>query len=186
MANYSLEQIVANNKSALDTLYTIANISLNNLEKLSFHNLASARSALEDQLDNSKNWLDAKNLHDLFSINDALTQPQIEKNIAYLRAIYDISSATQNEFVKLFERNHGELNKSLSSHLDWYAKSPANSDLAIAAVKSAISAANSAFENANKTVRQVANIAEASVNAASNASSRTIDATNSSSRKKAA
>jgi phasin family protein len=186
MANYSLEQIAANNKSALDTLHAFATVSLNSLEKLSFHNLESTRNALEEQLDSSKSWLGAKNLHEAFSVSGVLSQPQIEKNIAYLRGIYDISTAAQDELIKLFERGHSELNKSITSHLDWYSKSPANSEFAVAAVKSAISAANSAFENTNKTVRQVANIAEASVNAASSATSRAVDAANSSSRKKAA
>lgn len=186
MANSSLEQIVANTQSALDTLYSVTGISLNSLEKLSFHNLENARSVLEAQLDSGRQLLGARNLREASPINGVLSQPSIEKNIAYLRGIYDISAATQDELIKLFERSHSALNNSISSQLDWYSKSPANSDLAVAAVKSAISAANSAFENANKAVRHVANITEASVNAAASSTSRAVDAANSSNRKKAA
>ena len=63
------------------------------------------------------------------------------------------------------EGQHAELNDTVSSLLDGYAKSSDNSGAAVAAVKSAISAANSAFANANKAARQVAGITGAGVSA---------------------
>ena len=169
MAHSSLDTVVANQKAAFDHFASLAGLTLNSIEKLASHQLSNARRALVQQVDRSKEALDAKNLQQIFSLQDFLAQSPVEHGIAYYRGIYDISAEAQDEYIKLLERSHGELNKTISSILDWYSKSSANSDLAVAAVKSALSAANSAFENANKAVRQVANVAEASVSATARA-----------------
>jgi len=186
MANSSIEHLTAASAASLETLQSAINISLNSLEKLASHQLSSTRNVLLEQLDGVRSLLDAKSPQQAFSLNGAQFQPQIEQAIAYYRGLHDISATTQEEYVKWLEQGHAELNKSLSSALDWYAKSAGNSELAVTAVKSAISAANSAFENANKAARQVANITEASVSAASKATSRAVEAVNSSTRRKAA
>ena len=59
--------------------------------------------------------------------------------------------------------------------LDKASKSaPAGSDVAVAAVKSAIAAATSAFDNMNKAAKQVSEIAEANVAAATNATVKAV------------
>lgn len=186
MPQSSFDHLIANQKSALDSLYRLSNISLNTGEKIVQHHLAIARDALDGQLEHHKSALAAKDLNQLLSIGASLAKPQVEQGVSYYRGLYDIQASAQDEFIKLVEHSNGELNKSISSVLDWYSQSSGNSDLAVAAVKSAISAANSAFENANKTVRQVANIAEASVNAATSATVRAVDSVQPSQRKKAA
>lgn len=181
----SREQIVAANKAIVDTFLSAINTSLNSVEKISNLNLSTARSALEAQVDSSSELLASRDPHQALAVQSALVQPQLEKLIAYSRSLYEISAQTQHELVKLLEGKHAELNKSIAGALDWYGKSAANSDIAVAAVKSAISAANSAYENINKGARQVAEIAEASVSAATSATARAVGAT-SQPRKKAA
>lgn len=115
----------------------------------------------------------------------------MEKAIAYSRGIYEISSRTNEQFLKFGEARQSDFNKSLSGFLDRLGKAaPAGSDVAIAAFKSAISAANSALDNANRAVKQVTDITEASVAAATNATVKAVSATTSASsavaRKKAA
>lgn len=186
MAQSSFDSIIAHQKSALDALYRFANVSLNTTEKVVQHHLSVVRETSEAQLEQHKSALEAKDLSQLLGIVSAFAKPQIEQGVSYYRGWYDIQAAAQDEYLKLFEQGNDELNKSVSSLLDWYAQSSGNSGLAVAAVKSAISAANSAFENANKTVRQVANIAEASVNAATSATVRAVDSVQAAPRKKAA
>lgn len=180
------DQLVNAHKAAYDHLLSLINVSLAGAEKLAALNISAARSALTEQVDHAKNLLGAKDLQSAFALHTTASQPQVEKAIAYSRSIYEISAETQEELVKLFEQGHAELNKSISSALDWYAKSSANSDVAVAAVKSALSAANSAFENVNKAARQVADITEAGVSAATNATVRAVGSVSTPSRKKAA
>jgi hypothetical protein len=98
----------------------------------------------------------------------AVLQPVVEKNAAYLRGLWEIASDTQAELVQLLEERVTQLNKTVVTNLDKVAKSgPAGSDVAVAAVKSAIAAANSAYDSAVKAAKQVANLTEANVAAAS-------------------
>lgn len=183
----SPEQVVATQKASFDTIFAVFNNALDSAEKLASLNISSARSALEDQVSGAKSLLGVKDLHEAISLQGSLIQPQIEKSIAYVRRFYEISSEVQEQLVKRLELHQAEVNKSVASLLDTYTKnSPSGgSQVAVAAVKSAISAANTAIENVNKAARQVANITEASVDAATSATVRAVGAATPA-RKKAA
>lgn len=70
------------------------------------------------------------------------------------------------ELLQLLESRPGELNESLTSALEHYGKTSGNSEIALTVVKSAIPAANSAFANTSWAVRQVANLADNGISAA--------------------
>jgi len=161
----STEQIITAQKAAFDTLLSFANASLNSIEKFNSLNLATARNLFSGQLESIGELASIKNPQDALARNQTLAQPQIEKIAAYARQFHDIASETQEEFVKLLESQQAELNDTLSSILDGYGKTSGNSGAALAAVKSAISAANSAFAKANQAARQVAGITGAGVSA---------------------
>ena len=79
-----------------------------------------------------------------------------------------------------------EANKNVAEALDKAAKSaPAGSDVAVAAVKQAIAAANSAYDSMTKAAKQVAEIAEANVTAATNATVKAVGTTAAKSKKAA-
>jgi phasin family protein len=174
----SPEQVIAAHKASFDTLFAVFNNALDSAEKLAALNISSTRTALEDQLSGAKSLLGAKDLQEALSVQGSLVQPQIEKAIAYSRSLYEISSDVQEQLVKRLELHQSEVNKSVTSLLDSYSKSApsSGSQAAVAAVKSAISAANTAFDNVNKAARQVANITEASVDAATSATVRAVGA----------
>ena len=116
-------------------------------------------------------------MQELVNLQAALAQPLVEKAVAYNRSVYEIASQSQEEFSKMFEAQVAELNKNLAAALDKAAKSaPAGSDVAVAAVKSAIAAANSAYDSVSKAAKQVAEIAEANVAAATNATVKAVAA----------
>ena len=173
----SPEQVIAAQKASFDTLFAVFNNALDSAEKLAALNISSSRAALEDQLAGAKSLLGAKDLQEALALQGSLLQPQIEKTIAYSRSLYEISSEVQEQLVKRLELHQSEVNKSVTSLLDSYSKSaPSGSQVAVAAFKSAISAANSAFDNANKAARHVANITGASVDAATSATVRAVGA----------
>jgi phasin family protein len=179
------EQIVAAQKAALDTLLAFANSSLKSIEKLNALNLATVQNLFSGQLEGISSLMSAKTSQDASIFNKMLIQPQIEKFAAYAHQFHDITAEAHEEFVNLLERQHAELNDMLASSLDAYSETSGNSGVVIAAVKSAISAANSAFADANKAARKVADITGAGVSA----TVRALGAANQSqagSRKKAA
>lgn len=178
------EQLASANKANVETMLTLANTAFASAERLAALNLNTARTLLEEAVSNAKTLLGAKDAQELLTIQSSLAQPAVEKVVAYSRSIYEIASQTQEELSKVFEGQMAEVNKNIASALDKAAKNaPAGSDVAVAAVKSAIAAANSAFDSMSKAAKQVAEIAEANVTAATNA---TIKATTAPKAKKAA
>jgi phasin family protein len=171
------EQLASVNKANVETVLTLANTAFASAERLAALNLNTARSVLEDSVANAKALLSAKDLQELVTLQSTLAQPAVEKAVAYSRSVYEISAQTQEEFSKVFESQFSELNKAVASALDKAAKSaPAGSDVAVAAVKSAIAAANSAYDSMSKAAKQVAEIAEANVAAATTATVKAVGA----------
>ncbi len=171
------EQLASANKANVENLLTLANTAFASAERLAALNLNTARTFLEESVSNVKALLGAKDVQELMSLQSSLAQPAIEKAVAYSRSVYEITSQTQEEISKVVESQFAELNKNVSSALDKAAKNaPAGSDVAVAAVKSAIAAANSAFDSMSKAAKQVAEIAEANVAAATNATVKAVGA----------
>lgn len=171
------EQLAGANKANVETMLTMANTAFASAERLAALNLNTARTLLEDSVNNAKSLLTAKDAQELLAMQTALAQPAFEKAIAYSRSIYEIATQTQDEFSKIFDSQYVEINKNVTSALDKAARSaPAGSDVAVAAVKSAIAAANSAYETMNKAAKQVAEMAEANVAAATTATVKAVGA----------
>ena len=172
------EQFAAANKTNVEAVLTLANTAFAHAERLAALNLNTARSMLEDGAANAKALLAVKDAQELVSLQSSLTQPMIEKAVAYNRNVYEIATQTQEEISKVVEGQMTEANKSLAAALEKAAKSaPAGSDVAVAAVKSAIAAANSAYESMTKAAKQVAELTEANVAAATSATVKAAGAT---------
>ena len=170
MITTSPEQFATANKAAVDSMLSLANTALASAERIAALNLNTARSVMEDSVSGAKALMGAKDVQEAMSIQASLAQPNVEKAVAYSRSVYAISAQTQEELSKMIEAQFGDFQKTVASLLDKAAKSaPAGSDVAVAAVKSAIAAANSAFDNMNKAAKQAAAVAEASVSAATEA-----------------
>ncbi len=181
------EQLAGANKANVEAMLTLANTAFASAERFAALNLNTARAVLEDSVNNAKALLGAKDLQEAISLQATLAQPSVEKAVSYSRSVYEISAQTQEEFSRLVEAQFAEVNKNVASSLDKAAKSaPAGSDVAVAAVKSAIAAANSAYDTMNKAAKQVAEIAEANVAAATNATVKAVGAAATTKVKKAA
>jgi phasin family protein len=169
------EQLSATNKANIESLLTIANTAFASAERLAALNLNTARSILEDVVANAKTLFAIKDVQELANVQAALAQPSLEKAVAYSRGVYEIATQTQEELSKVFEVQFAEVSKNVSTALDKAAKNaPAGSDVAVAAVKSAIAAANSAYDSMTKAAKQVAEIAEANVAAATSATVKAV------------
>jgi phasin family protein len=187
MSFFNPEQFAATNKASVESLLTLANTALASAERIAALNLNTARSLLEDGVANTKAILGAKDVQEALSVQASLAQPSVEKAVAYSRSVYEISAQSQEEISKLLESQFGDFQKQVATLLDKAAKSaPAGSDVAVAAVKSAVAAATSAFDSFNKAAKQAAEIAEANVAAATNATVKAVGTTAAAGKKKSA
>ena len=169
------EQFAAANKAAVDSLLSVANTALASAERIASLNLETARSVLEDSVSGAKAIMGAKDSQEALSIQASLAQPSVEKAVAYSKSVYEISSETQEQLTKMVEAQFGDFQKNVAAMLEKAAKSaPAGSDVAVAAVQSAIAAANSAFDNMRKTAKQVTEMAQSNVAAATSATAKAV------------
>ena len=169
------EQFSSANKASVETLMTVANTAFASAERIAALNLNTARTLLEESVSNAKSLLAIKDVQELMNLQTSLAQPALDKAIAYSRSLYEIATQTQEEFGKIVESQFAEVNKNVATVLDKAAKNaPAGSDVAVAAVKSAIAAANSAYDTMTKAAKQVAEIAEANVAAATSATVKAV------------
>jgi phasin family protein len=181
------EQFAAANKASIETVLTIANTAFASAERLAALNLNTARALLEDSVANAKALMSVKDVQEFIGLQSSLAQPTVEKAVAYSRSVYEIATQTSEELSKVFEGQFADLNKNVASALDKAAKSaPAGSDVAVAAVKQAIAAANSAYDSMTKAAKQVAEIAEANVAAATSATVKAVSTPAAPKAKKAA
>ncbi|MDD5176897.1 MAG: phasin family protein [Sterolibacterium sp.] len=169
------EQFASSNKNNAEAILTLSNTAFASVERIAALNLNTARTLLEDSVASVKALMGVKDIQGFISVQSALAQPAVEKAVAYSRSFYEIATQTQEEVSKVVESQFAETNKNVASALDQAAKhAPAGSDVAVAAVKSAIAAANSAYDSMTKAARQVVEITEANVAAATNATVKAV------------
>jgi len=126
-----------------------------------------AKAVFADSVKHAKTVVAAKDVQELTEIQTTSVQPSTEKAAAYGRTIYSVVAETQAELSKFFEVRFADANKNLTSALDKAVKSaPAGSDVAVAAVKSALAAANQAYDAFSKATKQVTEATEATMSAA--------------------
>ena len=160
------DQIAAASKANLETLFGLTNKAFEGMEKLVELNLQVAKATLAESAESTKAALSVKDAQELLALQASLLQPSAEKAAAYSRHLYDIATATTSEFTKAAEAQLADMQKNFMSAVDTAAKNaPAGSENAVTLVKSAISAANNAFESVQKAGKQAAEMAEANFNA---------------------
>lgn len=155
------DQLAAGNKACIDSLMTIAQAALANAERMALLNLNTVRTSLQESASRATAMLEAKDAKELIGTHTGFARPALERLAIYSRSVYEINAGMMGELGKLFEGQYAEMYKQVSSSLEKAAQSaPAGSDVAIAAVKSALSAAGSTYETINKAMKQMAEIAD--------------------------
>ena len=161
------EQIQAAQKASVESLLAVANAQFAAFEKLANINAGAVKSAFEDSIANTRALLGAKDVQEFVTLQNSFAQPAIEKAIAYSKSVYEVATEANSELSRVAERRVAEWNENFVNLLDKVSKNaPAGSDVAVAAVKSMLAAANSAYDNMNKVAKQATEIAEANVAAA--------------------
>ena len=167
MTTFNAEQFVAANKSAVAELGELATTAFSGFEKLAEYNLATAKSALADSLDNVQALLGAKTPQEALAVQTALVQPLAEKAVAYSRTVYGIATETGSELSKAAEGKLAEGQKTFAAAFESLAKNaPAGSEAAIAAFKSAVATSQQVIEQVQASAKQAVaqvekNVAEA-------------------------
>ena len=169
MSFLTAEQVIAANKANVETLFGLTNKAFEGVEKLVELNLQVAKAALSEAADTTKAAMSVKDAQELFALQAGLLQPAAEKAAAYSRHLYDIMAGANAEVTKAAEAGMAESQKKVMALVDNAVKNaPAGSESAVALVKSAMSAANNAYESVHKAAKQASEVAEANFTAMTN------------------
>jgi phasin family protein len=170
----SPEQFTAAYQANLETLFALSQTAFSGVEKIVALNLNVAKANLQEGADKARTMMSVKDPQELLNWNAQQLQPAAEKAVAYSRLMYDIATSTQAEFTKVAETQLSDANAKFVALIDSAAKSaPAGSETAVAMMKSAVAAANSAYDSLSKATKQAVQMAEANVTAATDAAVKT-------------
>lgn len=160
------EQITAAHKANIETLFGLTTKAFEGVEKIVELNVAASRAALTEVASHSQALLNVKDAQALLALQSSFLQPLAEKTAAYNRHLFNIASSTSAEVSHAWEAKTQEFQQGFSNLVESTAKNaPAGSETAVAAMKSAVSAASNAFESVQKAVKQASDLAAANFKA---------------------
>jgi phasin family protein len=159
------EQIMASHKAAIETLFGLTHKAFEGVEKLVELNMQATKAAMAETANHAQAVLSAKDAQELMALQAGVVQPLAEKTAAYSRHLYDIATAAGADMGKAIEAQTAEAQAKVMGMVDTASKNaPAGSETAVAVMKSAVVAANNAFDSMQKAVKQASDMAEASFN----------------------
>ena len=165
----TVEQVMASHKANVETLMGLTSKAFEGVEKIVELNLSASRAAMAETAEHAKAVLSVKDAQELMALQSGLLQPLAEKTASYSRHLYDIASGTSSEFTKAFEAQSAAAQKQFANLVDSAtSNAPAGSETAVAVMKSAVTAANNAYESVQKAVKQATDMAEANIAAVTN------------------
>jgi len=165
-------------KAGIDSVSFFANTAFDSIERLAALNLNASRSLLEASFANVSALFGAKDIQSFVNLQKEMAAPAIEKGLDYSRSVYAITAETKDKMAKKVEAEVATANANVSGLVEKaLASAPAGSEAAVAAVKTAIKTANEAYEGLNKAAKQAADVAEASVSAATAATLKAANVT---------
>jgi len=172
----TITELVELQKGQLDAWNAIGQAVFNATEKLVNLNITAAKAAFQDASESSQTLLGARDVQEFVALAGGASQPALEKVVGYSRNAYGIASGTSAELTKIIEAQISEANRKIADFVDFAAKNaPTGSEPAVSMFKSAVAAANTAFDTASKAARQATDWAESNLAAAATA---TINAAN--------
>ena len=165
--NFNAEQFTQAHQANMTAAAGLSQTAFAGFERLVELNMAAGKAAVGESFSNMQALMAAKTPQDLMAVQAALVQPAFEKSVSYGRHIADIANSTGAEFTKAVEGKMAESEQAVKSLVENSLKNaPAGSDAAVAVIKTAFEASQTAAETLKKVAKQAADSAEASMKAA--------------------
>jgi phasin family protein len=161
---FKIDQFTAANEAAINQFTHFAQLSLANLEKFAQLGLGAARANVEQATAHAQALAGAKDVHEVIALSSAALEPVVKRAYAYSRTAYETAADTSNEVKRVFEAQTAELNRAAVAALEEAFKyAPAGTESVVDNVKTAIAAAQSAYNNLASINKQVYDTVEKAV-----------------------
>jgi phasin family protein len=153
---FKIDQLTAANEAAINQFTYFAQLSLANVERFTELGLGAARESIQQATAHAQSLAGAKDVQEVIALNSAAIEPVMKRAYAYSRTAYETASETNDEVKRVFEKQTAELNRAAVAALEEAFKyAPAGSESVVDNVKTAIAAAQSAYNNIASINKQV-------------------------------
>ena len=159
-----IDQLTAANEAAIAQFTQFAQLSLANLEKFAQLGLGAARENVEQATAHVQALAGAKDVHEVIALNSAALEPVMKRAYTYSRTAYEAAAETNSEVKRAFEKQAAEYNRAAVAALEEAFKyAPTGSESVVDNVKSAMAAAQGAYNNFASINRQILETVEKTV-----------------------
>ena len=159
-----IDQLTAANEAAIKQFNHFAQLSLANFERFATLGLGAARESVEQSTAHAQQLAGAKDVHEVIALNSAAIEPVMKRAYTYSRTVYETAAEANDEVKRVWEKQAAELNKAgTSAWEEMFKYAPAGSESFVENMKSALVAAQSAFDNVSSINKQIYDSVQKSV-----------------------
>ena len=177
MSTNNLEQVAAAQKASAEVMTSIMRTAFEGMEKLAALNMTASREFFNASVANAQQLMSAKDAQELAKINSNVAQPNVQKMMDYSRSVYDLVTELQQQITSVMDSQYNSFAKNASATIaKTSAQAPVGGDVFAAAMKSMLDATNQAFGNMQSMAKQMTEIADANIQAASSATAKAVGA----------
>ena len=151
-----IDQLTATNEAAIEQFSYFAKLSIANVEKFAELGLNAARESVALATKHAQSLSSARDVNEVIALNSAALEPALKRAYTYSRSAFESAAQTSSEVKRVLEKQNAEVQKAAVAALEESFKyAPAGSETVVANVKSAIAAAQSAYDNLAAINKQI-------------------------------
>lgn len=187
MSNTNLDQLAAAQKASTEVMMTLMRTAFEGAERLTALNMAASRDFFNNTVSNTQQLINAKDPNAVAKLNNDLARPSLDKWMEYSRNVYDLVTEMQKEVTAVLEAQYSSFTANANTAAQ-KAKGavPVGGEVFAATMQSMLDASTKAFGNMSAMAKQLSDIAEANIKAASQAVPAKTSATAAAAKKSAA
>ena len=177
MTTNPMEQMMQTQKAGADMMAALMQAAFNSVEQLAALNFAATREFFDVTTQNAHQLLNIKDPQDLVKMNTTMAQPNVQKMIEYSNNLYALAAKLQKDMTAILEAQYGNLTRTVASTLEQSGTAVAGGDVFASTMKSMLDTANAAYGNLTQMTRQLTEMADANLQAATSATTQAVSAT---------
>lgn len=159
-----IDRFAAAHEAAIEQFNQFARLSLANIERFAELGLGAARETVEQATAHAQSLASARDVHEVIALNSAALEPVVKRAYKYSRSAYEVAAETSDEVKRALETRAAEYNRAAVAALEEAFKyAPAGSEAMVQNVKTAMAAAQSAYENMAAINKQIYATVESAV-----------------------
>ncbi len=172
MNTIDLDKLAQSQKANAQVMMTLVRTAFHGMEQLSALNLAASRELFNTSASGAQQLMAIKDPQQLAGVAGSLATPNVEKLLEYSRGLYDLAANMQREITSVMEQQYSAMSQTASGLVEKSSAAPIAGDVFSGAMKQMMNASTTAFENISQMAKQMTDIVDTNIKAASTATAQ--------------